>query len=412
LVSTLGEGQEEVKEAEAIAISQSYLAKSAVSVQAEEALIQLGKAQEFLDVAAANASYEDKVKIVDLQRIVAGMKEVHRSGLLADEPLMQARAMNNALEYLMAAVHVCPSEQAGDYLYQALKNINASLDLQRLGRESTEKLQIAAEALRHAEKHFSLREIDGLESSADRIEKAAKVLEGSNANENRPCQEALLLIANVMASNSLGKIDDSSSILAWDESLHLLSKRETGEFAVNIKINDLHEPDVQPIADADLPVLEVSKEKHETRDLILADGSLVPQKTEIACNNCTQLLVPPGRQEFFTNKMMTQEPEDASQEPQEEAQTDVGGEGYEEIKDKERYEEIQQEERYEDLKDEEKTDDSNNYPEDLLQSVKAPEIEKESLEKFSCPSKAIFLLKIITAFVVMLLAIEAIIHFI
>ncbi|OPY52134.1 MAG: photosystem I assembly protein Ycf3 [Methanosaeta sp. PtaU1.Bin112] len=403
LLSTLGEGQEEVKEAEAIAISQSYLAKSAVSVQPEEALIQLGKAQEFLDSAAENASYEDKPKIVDLQRIVAGMKEIHRSELLADEPLKQARAMNNALEYLMAAVQACPSEQAGDYLYQALKNINASLDLQRLGRESTEKLQIAAEALRHAEKHFSLREIDGLESSADRIEKAAEVLEGSTANENRPCQEALLLIANVMASNSLSKIDNSNSILAWDESLHLLSKRETGEFAVNIKINDLHEPDVQPIADADLPVLEVPKERHEARDLILADGSLVPLETEIACNNCTQRLVPPSRQEFCYEKKMPQEPEESMHEPQEEAPKDVRSEEYEEIKDKERYEEI---------KDEEKTDNENNDRTDYLQAAKAPEIENESQKSFPGSIKGIFLLKIMTALVVMLLAIEAIIHFI
>jgi tetratricopeptide (TPR) repeat protein len=389
LASTLGEGQAEIKTAEAIANSQSCLARVSDLVQGEEALIQLEKAQEFLDKAAANANFGNKSEILDLQRIISGMKEIFRMGLLADEPLTQARAMNNALEYLIGAVQVCPSEEAGDYLYQALKNINAGLDLQRLGRESAEKLQVAAGALRHAEKHFCAMAIDGRESSANRIVQAAEILEGSAANGLRPCQEALLLIANVMASNSLSKIDDNNSILAWDESLHLLPKNETGEFAVNIKINDLHEPDAHQIADADLPVLEVSKERHEARDLILADGCIVPLKTEMACNGYGQLLKPPIRQQFCDNNKMPQEPEDLMQKPIEEAPTDTPQERYEE-----------------------KADEGNNELEEFFEAAKAPEIEKESLESTIGLSKAVFLLKIMTVLLVMLLAIEAIIYFI
>jgi tetratricopeptide (TPR) repeat protein len=377
LAPTLEEGQAEIKVAQAIANSQSYLAKVRERMPGEEALIQLEKAQEFLDGAAANANNGSKSEILDLQRIIAGMKEIHRIGLLADEPLAQARAMNNALEYLIGAVQVCPSDEAGDYLYQALKNINASLDLQRLGRESTEKLQVAANALRHAEKHFCAAEIDGIKSSANKIVQAAEILEGAAVNGLSPCQEALLLIANVMASNSLSKIEDNNSILTWDESLHLLPKNETGEFAVNIKINDLHEPDEQPIADADLPVLEVLKERYETRDLILADGCMVPLKTEMACKGYGQLQTPPIRQQFCTNKEMPEEPEDAIQK------------------------------RYE-----EKTDDENNKPADFLKAPKAPEIEKEPLDSSLGLSKAVFLLKLMTVLLVMLLAIEAIIYFI
>jgi len=397
LASTLGEGQAEIKVAQAIANSQSCLAKVSGRVPGEEALIQLEKAQEFLDSAAANANNGNKSEILDLQRIISGMKEIHRIGLLADEPLTQGRAMNNALEYLIGAVQVCPSDEAGDYLYQALKNINASLDLQRLGRESTEKLQVAANALRHAEKHFYAAEIDGIKSSANKIEQAAEILEGAAANGLRPCQEALLLIANVMASNSVSKIDDISSILVWDESLHLLPKNEKGEFAVNIKINDLHEPDEQQISDADLPVLEVSKERYEARDLILADGCMVPLKTEMACKGYGQLQTPPIRQQFCANNNMPQKPEDAIQKPQEEASADDMQERYKEIKDEERYEE--------------KTDDENNT-EDFLKAPKAPEIEKESLDSFPGQSKAVFLLKAMTVLLVMLLAIEAIIYFI
>ena len=387
LASTLGEGQAEIKVAEAIANSQSYLAKVSGRVPGEEALILLEKAQEFLDSAAANANYGNKAGILDLQRIIAGMKEVHRIGLLADEPLMQARALNNALEYLIGAVQVCPSEEAGDYLYQALKNINAGLDLQRLGRESAEKLQVAAGALRHAEKHFCAAEIDGKESSANRIAQAAEILEGSAANGHRSCQEALLLIAGVMASNSLSKIDDSNSILTWDESLHLLPKNEKEEFAVNIKINDLHEPDAQPIADADLPVLEVSKKRYEARDLILADGCMVPLKTEMACKNYGQLLMPAIRQQFCANNEMPPEPEDVMQEPQEVAFTDAAKR---DMKEKKR----------------------NNEPVEFFEAAKDPEIEKESPESSFGLSKAVFLLKVMTVLLVMLLAIEAIIYFI
>jgi tetratricopeptide (TPR) repeat protein len=387
LASTLGEGRAEIKVAQAIANSQSYLAKVNGLIPPEEALIQLEKVLEFLDGAAANANNNNKSEILDLQRIIAGMKEIHRIGLLDDEPLMQGRAMNNALEYLIGAVQVCPSDEAGDYLYQALKNINAGLDLQRLGRESAEKLQVAANALRHAEKHFCAAEIDGIESSANKIVQAAEILEGSAANGLRPCQEALLLIANVMASNSLSKIDDSSNILAWDESLHLLPQNEKGEFTVNIKINELYEPDEQPIAESDLPVLEVSKERYEAKDLILADGCMVPQKTEMACEGFGQLQTPPIRQQFCANNKMPQEPEDAMPKPQEEASADATQERYEE-----------------------KTDENNK--EDLLEAPKAPEIEKESWDSSPGLSKAVFLLKVMTVLLVMLLAIEAIIYFI
>jgi hypothetical protein len=177
-----------------------------------------------------------------------------------------------------------------------------------------------------------------------------------------------------------------------------LPKNETDEFAVNIKINDLHEPDAQPIADADLPVLEVSKERYEVRDLILADGCMVPLKTEMACKGYGQLLTPPIRQQFCANNEMPQEPEDVMHEPQEEASTDATQERYKEIKNEER--------------SEEKTDDGNNKPADFFEAAKAPEIEKESLESSLGLFKAVFLLKVMTVLLVMLLAIEAIIYFI
>ncbi len=389
LASTLGEGLAEIKVAEAIANSQSYLARVCGQVSGEEALMLLEKAQEFLDSAATNANYSNKAGILDLQRIIAGMKEVHSIGLLANEPLMQTRAMNNALEYLIGGVQVCPSEEAGDFLYQTLKNINAGVDLQRLGRDPTEKLQVAAAALRQAERHYCAAEIDGKESCANRIGQAAEILEGSEAKGLLQCQAALLLIAGVMASNSLSKIDDSNGILTWDESLHLLPKNERGEFAVNIKINDLREPDAQPITKTDLPALEISKERYEARELILADGCMVPVKTEMACKGYGQLLLSPIRQQLSADNEMPWIPEDVRQEPQERASTNA------------------KEERYEEIKDE-----RNNEPSQFCEAAKALEVEKEYPESSTGLSKAVFLLKIMTALLVMLLAIEAILYLI
>lgn len=425
LLSTLGEGQAEVRMAEAIARSQSYLAKAGGPVRVEEALMLLEKAQKSLESASDNAGYgDDKSGILNLQRIIAGMKESHRIGLLADEPLMQARSMNNALNYLMGAVQVCPSEEAGDHLYQALKNINASLDLQRLGRESSEKLLIAAGSLRCAEKHFAAKGPDGQKSSARRIARAAEILEESAANGSRPCQEALLNIASVMASYSLSRMDDVNHMLTWDESLHLLPNNERDEMAVNIKINDLHEPDVQPIMDADLPVLEVSKERHESRDLILADRCTVPMKCEVACGDYRQLLVPPVSRQFIAREHGLMEPEDTAQKPHEEVTLDAVDERYQEIKEEERHEEIRKND--EGIAGNNGTDGANitdgangangpDSPDDLadfLQAAKAPEVEKEPEQSDSSLIKAVFLLKVMTVLVVMLLAIEGIIYFI
>jgi tetratricopeptide (TPR) repeat protein len=416
LASALGEGQAEVRVAEAIARSQSYLAKASGPVRVEETLMLLEKAQKALEIAANIADYGgDKSRIMNLQRIIAGMKESHRIGLLADEPLMQSRAMNNALEYLMGAVQVCPSEETGDYLYQALKNINASMDLQRLGRESSEKLLIAAGSLRCAERHFAAKGTDGRESNAIQIAQAAEILEAAAANGSLPYQEALLAIARVMASYSLSNIDDINRIMTWDESLHLLPNSETDEMAVNIKINDLHEPDVQPIMNSDLPVLDISKERHEAKDLILADRCTVPMKCEITCGNYRQLLAPPVNRQFITNEKKPAEPVDTAQKPQEESSLDAVDDRYQEIKNEEKCEEIK-------WSDEANagnngTNDTNaaNGPNDLadfLQAAKAPEVEKKTEQRDSSLPKAIFLLKAMMVLVVMLLAIEGIIYFI
>ncbi len=390
LAPTLADGQAGIKVAAAIAKSRSYLARLGGDVQGEEALMLAERAQAFLDNAAANASDGNKAGILGLQRIIAGMKEVHSIGLLANEPLMLARALNNASEYLKGGAQGWASEEAGGFLCQALKNI---IDVQRSGRDPTEKLLAAAAALRHAERHFGAAEIDGKECSANRIAEAAEILEESAANVSGQCQAALLHIAGAMASNSLSKIDDCDSILTWDESLHLLPMIEKGEFAVNIKINDLHESDVKPIAKTDLPVLEISKERYEAKDQILADGWLVPIKVDMACRSYGQLLLPAIKQQFNEKLEMPLKPENGRQESHERALTDANEERYEQT-------------------NEEINEVRNNEQIRFSEVAPDPEIEKESQESPFIHSKAVFLLKVMTALLLMLLAIEAILYLI
>ena len=370
LASTLEKDQAEIKVAEAMAKSRSYLVRLCGDVQGEEALILMERALTLLDNAALNANDGNKAGILGLQRIIAGMKEVHRIGLLANDPLMQNRALNNASEYLMEGARGWSAEEGG-FLCLALKNI---IDVQRSGRDATEKLQAAAVALRHAEEN-----LDGKESGANRIAQAAEILEGQAANVKGQCQAALQLIAGAMVSNSLSKIDDSNSILTWDESLYLLPVTGKGEFMVNIKINDLHEPESEPIAKTDLPVLEISKEGYVAKELILADGWLVPIKADLACKSYGQLLLPAIRQQLRAGKEMPLKPEEGKPEPCEKAFSEA-----------------------------------NEFSEATPAAPAAPdpETEIESQEDPFCRSKALFLLKVMTALLVMLLAIEAILYLI
>ncbi|MCX6672627.1 MAG: tetratricopeptide repeat protein [Methanothrix sp.] len=345
LASILADGQAEIKVAAAVAKCRSYLARLDGQVPDEVALLLAEKAQASLDNAAANAKGSKKAEILGLQRIIAGMKEARSIGLLANEPLMQKRALTNASEYLMGGAQGWASEEAGGFLCQALKNINAGVEVQRSGRDPAEKLLAAAAALRQASA-----------AEKDMIAEAIEILEGSTANVSGQCQAALLLIAGAMASNSLSKIDDSNSILTWDESQHL---------------NDpLTEPNTEPIAKTDLPVLEISKERCEAKSPILADGWLVPIKADVTCKRSGQLLLPAIRQ---LDKRQLFNANDERQEPQERAFPEVN---------------------------------------EFSEATQNSEIEKDAERSPFSRTKAVFLLKVMTALLVMLLAIEAILYLI
>ena len=338
--------------AEAVARCQSYLARLGGQVPDKVALLLTEKAQASLDNAAANAKDSKKTEIMGLQKIIGGMKEARSIGLLANEPLMQSRALTNASEYLIGEAQGWASVGVGGFLCQALKNINASIEVQISGRSPADTLQVAATALRQA----SAAENAGKEKSANMIAEAAEILEGSAANVNGQCQTALLLIAEAMASNSLSEIDDSNSIITWDDFLQT-------------------EPTPKPITKKDLPVLEISKEKFKARDLILADCRLASIKADVTCKSFSQL---------FLHK-------DGNNEPIE----TLGDQDYDLDHD-----EPPHEARIRDI--------GPKFSEAPLD----PEIEKRTQKSPFSRSNAVVLLNVLTALLVILLAIEAILYLI
>ena len=460
LASTLTDGQAEIKVAAAIAKSRSYLARLCGQVSDEEAMLLAEKALSSLDDAASNAEDSKRAGILALQRIIAGMKEARSIGLFADEPLKLTQALINASEYLMGGAQGWASEEEGGFLCLALKNINASVEVHRSGRDPTGKLQAAAAALRDAEKHFSATKNDWKEKSANRIAKAAEILEGSKANVNGQFQEnpttgssnqiakgsqraALLLVAGVMMSYSLSKIDDDNSILTRDGDLNLLPMTEKGESAVKIKVNDLQmEPNLESVAEADLPVLEVSKDRFAAKSLILANSSieasevfvseianpvegwLVPIKADIACNSSGQLLLPANRETperllHSVKREMPIKPEYGRHESYERAFSEANEETNEE-----RNEDANKEGNNEQIKvlvDQDYDQNREEQPREagiedagpeFSSAAPDPEIEKDVKESPISHSKAIILLKAMTALLVMLLAIEAILYLI
>ena len=138
LASILVDGQAEIKVAEAVAKCQSYLARLGGQVPDKMALLLIEKAQASLDNAAANAKDSKKTEILRLQKIIGCMKEAISIGLLANEPLMQSRALTNASEYLIGEAQGWASVGAGGFLMPGLKKYQCQHRGADIGRRSHE----------------------------------------------------------------------------------------------------------------------------------------------------------------------------------------------------------------------------------------------------------------------------------
>ena len=441
LASALPDIQPEIKVAASIARSRSYLAKLSGDASDEEAVTLAEKAMSSLDTAAANATDSKKTKIQSLQMTIAGMKEARSIKLLGSEPWRLIKAVTIAGENLMEGAVDCLSGDTNICLAKGLGNFVASLEAERSRIDPSEKLYEAASNFRSAGKHFLAAEKGQNERAARKLCEAAEILEGQASrvghilDEMRhsqlsfgPERDALLLIAEVMIDGLLEEIDDGSTIFTWDEALNLVP--EIGKFlgAEKIKIDELEaEPNPEPIAENDLPDLEISPERSVARGLILADGTLeasegfvseivgpeegwlVPVSASLPCKSYGRILPPMGRQ-FPDAASITMKPE-----------MEIVG------RDKDRIEGSIDEPIDKPIEKFSYRGRNTEFQETRLEgagtvareSVEAreplPDMEDASTEAQEGPfsrTKAILLLKALTVLVVMLLAIEAILYFI
>jgi len=323
LASSLKIDLPEIKVAAGVARSRSYLAKLSGDISDEEAVALTGRALAALDTAAANSEDGTKTKIESLKRILAGMKEAWSLSLLGDEPWRLIKAATNSAEYLMGGASA-PGEASG-CLCDALRNLSASMEAKGNGGDPGERLMAAAADLRRAEKRFLVKERASGLQSAEEIGDAADIIEELAGTKNgpgragsasilkghlsfKPERDALLLIGRFLARNALSELDDTDTIYAWDESQNLVKRSGEVKASRHLETDEIEAEILPaPIPETDRPVLEVSKDRAEAQEMILADdaaeaseilvlegerakdGWLVPVKASIACESPCQI---------------------------------------------------------------------------------------------------------------------------
>jgi hypothetical protein len=360
------------------------------------------------------------------------MKEARSIKLLESEPWRLIKAVISAGENLMAGAGECSCGDINICLSTGLGNFIASIEAERSRIDPSLKLYEAASNFRSAGKHFLAAENDLNGRAARRLSEAAGILERQASKDNGhvqdemrhsqlnfgPERDALLLIAEVIVDNLLEEIDDGNTIFTWDEALNLIP--ETGKCmgAEKINIDELEaEPNPEPIAESDLPSLEISPERSVARGMILADGTLeasevyvseivnpeegwlVPVSASLPCKSYGQVLLPPKGQQFRGDSI-TVKPE-------------MEIVGRDEVLNEGSIDEPVAEFGYRGRNIEPQETKLEGVGEEAREAVPDPEgASSDAKEGPFSRSRAILLLKALTVLVVLLLAIEAILYFI
>ena len=287
-----------------IARCRSYLARISGYTPDEEAVDLADKALESLDSAAgaANVSETGKAGIRALEKTISGMREARMIGLLGDEPWRLSKSIKIAIDHLLAGAKECEAADVNASIVSALENFQACLNERRDEEDPAKRLNAAAEDLRHAGKRLSALKRDPKERDARRLIESAAILQGqTGVNEindqpgegerrrNQLCfgpeRDAILLIAGAMANSLLEEIDDTREILTWDESLNLIPNEKRIDIDIlNENEGEICERDedyeVEKAADLQdlLTDLEISEDRAQAQDLILADGTVEPSE--------------------------------------------------------------------------------------------------------------------------------------
>lgn len=441
LASTLDDGKNEIQVEAALAKSRSYLSQISDQTSDDGALVLVDKALSSLDNAADNATDDKKAMILNLQRIISGMKEVYSFGSLSQDEKQCSRALTNSSEYLMGAANGLESEEAAESLCLALKGINAGIEAERSAKDPAERFQTAASELLIAKEHLARAETGKARRCTDLIENAAAILkesasksgeegqeDGSESSSKRAfCGEeraALLAIAGAMAAYSMERIQEESEMLAWDEALHLLPASETAE-RVDLPAQETTEEDASEEMDSrqkikakeQIPAdgcrggIRISADETEKAD----EGFLLTVKSNLACQSTGQLLLPEDRQpaekRLFSADIELFPSKDQERQPAEVRDADQNGPAGQAP-------DIESPGRpgYQNYAQDDSEEAADTGVEDLgplfSSAPNGPELEEEVQPSPLVHPKALLILKALTLLVVMLLVIEAILYLI
>ena len=274
LARTLKIDHPEIKVAAEITKSRYYLSGLGGRLTDAEALALVEKAAAALESAARSATGPKKAKIEGLERTLAGMREAWSVGLMEREPWKLMKSVSNAAEFLQGGC--ADSSEAEGVLCQALQSLSASMEAERARKDPQNGLEEAALHLRHAEKQFAADGTEYGRRSGQRIGEAAGIIEGlagrgrlpggqetssstTDILRYTPQKEAILLIARVLMDSALSEIDDTATVLKWNEALKLTGRHAKPSRGQELK-GRVRVLEPKPISKDALPVLELSEE--------------------------------------------------------------------------------------------------------------------------------------------------------
>jgi hypothetical protein len=261
----------DLKTAASVARFLSILSELQAINRDEDAIRRSEKVISALKEAAIGSCSIEKEKMVAIEKILAGMKEIWSSGHIQNEIGLRSSALAKSVELLMGGV--CFAGEVVVFIYDALGSIEGALEDEKNGRDPSEQLENAASSLRKAEERFNAGGSDLGLQSAIQVGNAATIFEklvgfGMYSLEENPIhikdtlvcksyKDALLIIGWVLLENALPAIDKADYIYAWDESMNLVEKGPTEHCDAAKKIQNIPDNNREYVEEQIIEELEV-----------------------------------------------------------------------------------------------------------------------------------------------------------
>ncbi len=164
------EGRYVIKSAASLAKGRSYLAGLSGRITDEKALSLSERALSALSGAAAHSSGGRRQSFLSLLKIVSGMKETYNSGILASDSSRASRSLSNAYDNILESLRgrEMISADANGQMRQSLESIKASIKSRPGGADGKDWQQTASQKmllLAGALAGLSFQEIKGQEAA-------------------------------------------------------------------------------------------------------------------------------------------------------------------------------------------------------------------------------------------------------